>query len=278
MQTNGAKTPLALRFSTVIHGVHSPEFLRDPRGFAIKLYTQQGNYDIVGNNWPIFFIRDGMRFPEMVRSFKPNPKTGNQEWWRILDFFSNFPEATHALTWLLDDIGIPLSYRYMHGWGIHTYKMINKDGNETLFRWYFQSLLGEKGQLDDDAVQQPFSFHTTDLIEAIQRGEFPRYNVFIQTMDPAKPPTTFDPLDPTKEWPVSQYPYRKVGEIVLNENVESFFTENEQIAFAPSRMVPGVAPSNDKLLQARLFACKISIFFFFSFPLFPSLWAIFLRF
>jgi len=115
LQVNGQRTPLAIRFSTVIHGIHSPEFLRDPRGFATKFYTQEGNYDLVGNNWAVFFIRDGFRFPEMVRAFKPNPKTGNQEWWRILDFFASYPESTHALTWLLDDIGIPYSYRYMNG-------------------------------------------------------------------------------------------------------------------------------------------------------------------
>jgi len=192
----------------------------------------------------------------MVRAFKPNPKTGNQEWWRVLDFFSNFPESLHALTFLLDDIGIPLSYRHIHGWGIHTFKMINDAGNETFIRWFFEAQLGERGQLDEDAAKQPFSFHTTDLVEAIQRGEFPTYNVYLQTMDPTKPPASFDPLDPTKDWPVAQYPFRKVGEFVLNENVDSFFTENEQIAFAPSRMVPGVAPSDDKLLQARLFACE----------------------
>ena len=198
----------------------------------------------------------------MVRAFKPNPKTGNQEWWRVLDFFSNFPESLHALTFLLDDIGIPLSYRHIHGWGIHTFKMINDAGNETFIRWFFEARLGERGQLDDDATKQPFSFHTTDLVEAIQRGEFPTYDVYLQTMDPTKPPASFDPLDPTKDWPEAQYPFRKVGEFVLNENVDSFFTENEQIAFAPSRLVPGVAPSNDKLLQARLFACE----FLFSFP------------
>lgn len=133
------KTPMACRWSTVIHSVGSPEFLRDPRGFALKFYTEEGNYDIVGLNFPVFFIRDGIRFPDMIRSLKPNPVTGVQEWWRIWDFFSNFPESTHMFTFVLDDEGIPASYREMDGFGIHTYKWINKLGKEHLVRYHWKS-------------------------------------------------------------------------------------------------------------------------------------------
>jgi catalase len=254
LQTPGKTTKLAARLSTVIHSKDSPEYLRDVRGFALKLYTQQGNYDMVGNVWPVFFVRDGIRFPEMVRALKPNPRTNNQEWWRIWDFFSNYPESTHAFTFLLDDIGIPKSYRHLNGFSINTYKMVNAQGRETFFRWRIESELGEVGQLDEEACKQNFSAHSRDLMDAIDRGEFPKYNFFIQTMTEDQFPTTFDPLDATKDWPLDQFPKRKIGEMIFNENIDGFFAESESIAFAPSRMVPGIEPSDDKLLQSRLFA------------------------
>eukprot|EP00128_Syssomonas_multiformis_P012595 Colp12_sorted_trinity150504_noHs@28683 len=253
----GKETPIACRWSTVIHGRDSPEYLRDPRGFAVKFYTEEGNYDIVGLNFPVFFIRDGIRFPEMIRSLKPNPVTGVQEWWRIYDYFSNYPESTHMFTWLMDDVGIPASYRTLDGWGVHTFEWINRANNVTLVRYYFKSEQGVKS-IDDDAeaAQQHFSFHTTDLYEAIARGEFPKWTVYVQAIpqgyDISK--LDFDPLDTTKQWPESLFPMIEVGEMVFNENVRSQFLENEQIAFAPSRMVPGIAPSDEKMLQTRLFA------------------------
>jgi len=259
LSTVGKKTPVACRWSTVIHGRDSPEFLRDPRGFALKFYTQQGNYDIVGLNFPVFFIRDGIRFPEMIRSLKPNPKTGVQEWWRIWDFFSNYPESTHMFTWLMDDVGIPFSYRHLDGWGVHTYKWISKEGKETWVRYYYASAQGVKSFMNDtDAAANHFSFHTTDLYQSIQNGDYPRWKVYVQLLDPTDTQKinslSFDPLDTTKLWPENLFPYTEIGDLVFNENVNSQFLENEQIAFSPGRFVPGVEPSDDKMLQARVFA------------------------
>lgn len=166
---------MAVRFSTVIHSVGSPEFLRDPRGFAIKFYTEEGNYDIVGLSFPIFFIRDGIRFPEMIRSLKPNPVDGLQAWWRIWDFMSEYPESTHMMSWLLDDVGIPASYREIDGWGIHTYKWIATNGDATFVRYYYKSDQGVVSLDDDEAVKMPFSFATTDLFDNIEAGNFPSW-------------------------------------------------------------------------------------------------------
>lgn len=254
LQKDGQRTPIAVRFSTVIPSHSSPEFLRDPRGFAVKFYTNQGNYDVLALNWPIFFIKDGIRFPDAVHALKPNPITYNQEFWRIWDYFAHYPESMHAMTYYMDDLGIPRSYRHLNGWSINTFKMLNRQGQETLFRWHFQSLQGEEGLIEEVACQEHYSFHTLDLQNAINRGEYPRYRVMIQTMDPNVMPPDFDPLDATKEWPIDRFPLREVGELHLNENIKSFFLENEQIAFAVSRLVPGIAPTDDKLLQARLFA------------------------
>jgi len=255
LQRPGETCPIAVRFSTVINRADSPEWLRDPRGFAVKMYTKQGNYDIVANNWPVFFIRDAIRFPEAVRAMKPSPKTGRQEFWRFWDYFANFPESLHAFSYYFDDIGTPLGYRHYHGFSIDTFKFINKEGKETLFRWHFQNVMGEKGQLDQDACKQAFSAHTTELLESIEAGDYPKYNVMVQVLDPENlPPLSFDPLDITREWPTALFPFRKVGEFVLNENIQGIFAENEQIAFSPSRMVPGIGPSDDKSLQGRLIA------------------------
>jgi len=252
----GKITPIALRFSTVIHSKGSPEFLRDPRGFAIKFYTTDGNYDIVGLNFPVFFIRDAIRFPEMIRCLKPNPVNGLQEWWRIWDWFSAYPESLHMFTHLLDDIGIPASYREMNGHGVHTYKWINSLGNEIYVRYFFQSEQGVRSLLDEEAILQPFSFATADLYTNIKNGNFPSWRVYYQILpiQPNYPDLTFDPLDTTKEWPFSKLPIRPLGRIVLNENVNNDFLENEQSAFSPGRMVPGIAPSADKMLQGRIFA------------------------
>lgn len=255
LQNPGDTIPCAVRFSTVINSKDSPEWLRDPRGFALKLYTNQGNLDIVSINWPVFFIRDGIRFPDAIRALKPSPKTGRQEWWRIYDYFANYPESVHAFTYLLDDIGTPLGFKHYNGFSINTFKFINKEGKEMLFRWHFQNVMGEKGQLDQDACRQQFSSHSTEIMESIENGDYPKYNLMIQVLDPENtPPLNFDPLDSTREWPTPLFPYRKVGEFILNENIQSVFSENEQIAFSPHRMVPGIEASDDKLLQARLIA------------------------
>eukprot|EP00301_Raphidiophrys_heterophryoidea_P020422 c5117_g1_i1.p1 GENE.c5117_g1_i1~~c5117_g1_i1.p1 ORF type:complete len:557 (-),score=134.50 c5117_g1_i1:67-1701(-) len=254
----GKATPVACRWSTVIHSVGSPEFLRDPRGFAVKFYTQQGNYDIVGLSFPVFFIRDGIRFPDMIRSLKPNPRTGVQEWWRIWDYFSNYPESLHMFTWLMDDVGIPLSYRHLDGWGVHTFKWLNAIGQSTLVRYYWKSHQGVKSLDDDDAVKQPFSFATTDLYESIETGDFPQWTLYVQRIPESNSTfinsLPFDVLDTTKQWPTDIIPLEEVGVVTFNQNVNSQFLENEQIAFSPGRLVPGIEPSDEKMLQTRVFA------------------------
>jgi len=252
-------TPIAVRFSTVIHSKGSPEYLRDPRGFSMKLYTQEGNYDVVGLNFPIFFIRDALRFPEMIRSLKPNPKTGIQEWWRIWDYFSHYPESVHMFSWLLSDIGIPMNYRTMDGWGIHTYKWISQDNNQTLVRYYWKSHQGVHGFPSDEAAAQiHFSNHTADLYEAIEELNGPKWTWCVQMIDPDNQEyidsLDFDILDTTKEWPRDVIPCTDIGEFTLNKNVDSQYLENEQIAFSPGRYVPGIEASDEKMLQGRMFA------------------------
>ncbi|KAA8496074.1 Catalase isozyme 2 [Porphyridium purpureum] len=254
----GVKTPVALRFSTVVHSRHSPETLRDPRGFAVKFYTREGNWDMVGNNMPVFFIRDGIKFPDMVHAFKPNPRTEDQEWWRILDFLSHHPESCHMLTFLLDDVGIPKNYRMMKGAGVHTFRFVNKAGKATYVKFHWLPKAGEHSLLDDEAakvVGDDFSHATHDLIRSIEQGNFPEWTLCIQTMDPATENNyDFDPLDVTKTWPEDKFPLQPVGRLVLNRNVDNQFLENEQIAFSPALVVPGITYSDDKLLQTRLFS------------------------
>lgn len=255
LQNVGQTTPLAVRFSTVIHPKASPEFLRDPRGFAIKFYTSSGNYDFVGINFPVFFIRDGIRFPDLIRSFKPDPLNGQQTWWRIWDFLSYTPESLHMLTFLLDDVGIPLSYRFMHGNGVHAYKWINANNQQVLVKYHWECLQGEQNLQDDEAILQGFSFATFDLYNATQNGNYPQWKLQVQMMpvQDSYPNLAFDPLDPTVEWPLDQFPYIDVGTMTLNETGHDFY-DNEQSAFSPSRFIPGITASNDKLLQARLFS------------------------
>jgi len=254
----GVRTPVAVRFSTVTHSRHSPETLRDPRGFATKFYTREGNWDLVGNNFPVFFIRDGIKFPDLIHAFKPNPRTERQEWWRIFDFLSHHPESCHMLTFHLDDVGIPKNYRTMIGSGVNTFRLINKEGKDTYVKFHWVPKLGEQSLLDDEAEivgGKDFSHATHDLIESIDAGDYPEYTMCIQTMDPAtENDYDFDPLDDTKIWPEDMFPKRPVGRLVLNKNVDNFFLESEQIAFCPGVMVPGIYASDDKMLQTRIFS------------------------
>eukprot|EP00188_Purpureofilum_apyrenoidigerum_P001465 Plantae.Rhodophyta-Purpureofilum_apyrenoidigerum.ctg18029.p1 GENE.Plantae.Rhodophyta-Purpureofilum_apyrenoidigerum.ctg18029~~Plantae.Rhodophyta-Purpureofilum_apyrenoidigerum.ctg18029.p1 ORF type:complete len:509 (+),score=90.91 Plantae.Rhodophyta-Purpureofilum_apyrenoidigerum.ctg18029:52-1527(+) len=254
----GSRTPLAVRFSTVIHSRHSPETLRDPRGFSVKFYTKEGNWDLVGNNFPVFFVRDGMKFPDMVHALKPNPRTEAQEWWRIWDFFSHHPESAHMFTFLLDDLGIPKDYRHMRGSGVHTFSMLNKQGKQTYVKFHWLPTCGEVNMMDDESIPvggKDFSHATHDLIENIDQGNFPEWKFYIQTMDPStENDYDFDPLDATKIWPEDRFPLMEIGRIVLNKNVDNQFLENEQIAFSPSLVVPGISYTQDKLLQTRLFS------------------------
>ncbi|KAJ6773413.1 CATALASE [Salix purpurea] len=213
LRAPGVQTPVIVRFSTVIHERGSPETLRDPRGFAVKFYTREGNFDLVGNNFPVFFVRDGMKFPDMVHALKPNPKSHIQENWRILDFFSHHPESLHMFSFLFDDLGVPQDYRHMEGAGVNTYTLINK------------------------------------------LATIPSGNCFIQTIDPDHEDRfDFDPLDVTKIWPEDILPLQPVGRLVLNKNIDNFFAENEQLAFCPAIVVPGIYYSDDKLLQTRIFS------------------------
>nr|QFR98607.1 catalase [Chlamydomonas sp. ICE-L] len=258
LRAPGVQTPIIARFSTVVHERGSPETLRDPRGFAVKFYTREGNYDMVGNNMPVFFIRDGMKFPDMVHAFKPNPKNHQQEGWRIMDFLSHHPESAHMLTFLLDDVGIPKCYRTMPGFGVHAFKMINKVGRETLVKFHWIPKQGTHSLMDDEAVIVGGTNHshaTKDLYDAIAGGDYPEWTLMIQTMDPAdQDKFDFDPLDVTKTWCENLFPLQPVGRMVLNRNPDNFFNDNEQLAFAPSLVVPGITYSDDKMLQTRIFS------------------------
>lgn len=255
--TKGTKTPVFVRFSTVIHGNHSPETLRDPRGFATKFYTSEGNWDLVGNNLPIFFIRDAIKFPDMVHSLKPDPATNIQDSNRFFDFFSHIPESTHMLTRLYSDLGTPASYRTMDGNGVHAYKFVNDKGEYRYVKFHWKSQQGQKnlnGLAEIERMQgKDFNHLSRDLIEAIKKKDFPKWDLFIQVLEPAQLASfEFDPLDATKIWP--DVPERKIGTMVLNRNPDNVFQETEQSGFAPSNLVPGIEPSEDRLLQGRIFS------------------------
>ncbi|MFS0918711.1 catalase [Brevibacillus sp. 179-C 1.1 NHS] len=255
----GKKTPVFVRFSTVIHGTHSPETLRDPRGFAVKFYTEDGNWDLVGNNLKVFFIRDAMKFPDLVHAFKPDPVTNIQDVERIFDFISNTPEAMHMITFLFSPWGIPANYRQMQGSGVNTYKWVNNEGKAVLVKYHWQPLTqGIKNltQRQAEEVQgKNFNHATQDLYEAIERGEYPEWEMCVQIMsDDDHPELDFDPLDPTKIWPEDQFPFLPVGKMVLNKNPDNYFAEVEQAAFGTGVLVDGLDFSDDKLLQGRTFS------------------------
>ncbi|KAF7141503.1 hypothetical protein RHSIM_Rhsim06G0006600 [Rhododendron simsii] len=258
LRAPGVQTPVIVRFSTVIHERGSPETLRDPRGFAVKFYTREGNFDLVGNNFPVFFVRDGMKFPDMVHALKPNPKSHIQENWRILDFFSHHPESLHMFSFLFDDLGIPQDYRHMEGSGVNTYTLINKAGKVQYVKFHWKPTCGVKCLLEDEAIKVGGSNHshaTKDLYDSIAVGNYPEWKLFIQTIDPDHEDRfDFDPLDVTKTWPEDILPLQPVGRLVLNKNIDNFFAENEQLAFCPALIVPGVYYSDDKLLQTRIFS------------------------
>jgi catalase len=254
--TKGAETPVFVRFSTVIHGNHSPETLRDPRGFATKFYTSEGNWDLVGNNLPIFFIRDAIKFPDMVHSLKPAPDTNIQDPNRYFDFFSLVPESTHMLTRVYSDLGTPKSYRTMDGNGVHAYKFINAAGQVNYVKFHWKSLQGEQNLTGAEATAvqgKDFNHLSSDLIAAINRKDFPRWDLYVQVLKPEQlGGFDFDALDPTKIW--TGVAETKVGTMTLNRNPANIFQETEQSAFAPSNLVPGIEASEDRLLQGRIFS------------------------
>lgn len=254
----GKRTDVAVRFSTVIHGKGSPETARDPRGFAVKFYTEQGNYDIVGNNLPVFFIRDAIKFPDMVHSLKPSPITNKQDPNRFFDFFSHIPEATNMLTRVYSDYGTPLGHQYMNGSSVHGFKWINNQQEVVYVKYSWVTKQGEKNLTAKQAMIQQgkdWQHATVSLFNAIKNKQYPQWDLYIQIIKPGDL-NKFDfwPLDATKDWPADKIKKVKIGTMTLNRNPVNYFQEVESIAFSPGSLIPGVEPSEDKLLQGRLFS------------------------
>lgn len=249
----GKDTPVFVRFSTVIHPSGSPEGLRDPHGFAVKFYTDQGNWDLVGNNLPIFFIRDAIQFPDMIHSLKPSPVTNKQDPNRLFEFFAGTPEATNMLVHVYSNLGTPASYRTMDGNGVHAFKLVNAQGQTVFAKFRWISHQGVKSLTGDAASKAPFNFLTDDLYGEINAGHFPVWDLMVQTMTAEElGKLSYNPFDDTKEW--LGVPFRKIGEMTLNKVPENFFRWTEQSAFAPANMVPGIEASPDRMLQGRLFS------------------------
>lgn len=258
-QEKGKQTPVFVRFSTVGHPSGSPETLRDPRGFAVKFYTEDGNWDLVGNNLKIFFIRDAMKFPDLIHSQKPDPSTNIQSGERIFDFIANTPEATHMATFLFSPWGIPANYRQMQGSGVNTYKWVNKDGEAVIVKYHWepikQGIRNLTQQQAEEIQAKNFNHATQDLYEAIERGDFPEWELNVQIMsDDEHPELDFDPLDDTKLWPREQFPWIPVGKMTLNRNPVDYFNEVELSAFGTGVLVDGLEFSDDKMLQGRTFS------------------------
>ncbi|WP_436773549.1 catalase [Yinghuangia sp. YIM S09857] len=254
----GRRTEVFARFSTVAGNLGAADAVRDPRGFALKFYTQQGNYDLVGNNTPVFFIKDPSKFPDFIHTQKRDPYTGIQEADNVWDFWSLSPEVTHQVTWLFGDRGIPASYRHMDGFSSHTYQWVNADGAAFWVKYHFKTDQGIRNLTADEAAAiagvDPDS-HQRDLREAIDAGRFPSWTLKVQVMPVEEAAAyRFNPFDLTKVWPHADYPLIEVGRLVLDRNPENVFAEVEQAAFSPANFVPGIGPSPDKMLQGRLFA------------------------
>jgi len=254
----GSTTPVFVRFSSVTNNSHSPETLRDPRGFATKFYTADGNWDLVGNNFPTFFIRDAIKFPDMVHAFKTDPRTNLDDDTRRMDFLSYHPESIQTLTRLYSNYGTPAGYRFMDGSSVHAYKLVNDEGQVHYVKFNWKSQQGVKN-LDPKEVQEmqgrDYSHMTRDLIGAIEKGDYPKWDLYLQVVKPEElAKFEFDPLDATKIWPEALVPSQKIGTMVLNRNPDNVFQETEQVAMAPSNIVPGIEPSEDRLLQGRLFS------------------------
>ena len=258
LNTVGKRTEVFLRFSTVADNLGGADAVRDPRGFALKFYTEEGNYDLVGNNTPVFFIKDPIKFPDFIHSQKRDPFTGKQEPDNVWDFWAHAPEATHQVTWLMGDRGIPASYRHMNGYGSHTYQWTNAEGEAFFVKYHFKTNQGVRSlsteQARELAGKDPNS-HQTDLLQAIERGVNPSWTLYAQIMPAAEAAGyRFNPFDLTKVWPHADYPLIEVGVLELNRNPDNYHAEVEQAAFSPANVVPGVGYSPDKMLQFRLFS------------------------
>lgn len=253
----GKQTEMFARFSTVAGERGAADAERDIRGFALKFYTEQGNWDMVGNNTPVFFMRDPRKFPDLNKAVKRDPRTNLRSPTYNWDFWTLLPEALHQVTIVMSDRGIPDGYRHMHGFGSHTYSLINANNERFWVKFHFKTQQGIKNLTDDEAekiVGKDRESSQRDLYDAIERGDFPKWTLYIQVMpeaDAEKVP--YHPFDLTKVWPKADYPLIEVGFFELNRNPENYFLDVEQAAFAPNNVVPGIGFSPDRMLQARLF-------------------------
>lgn len=255
LQNLGQKTEVFLRFSTVGGGQDSSDYARDPRGFAVKFYTKQGNLDIVGNNTPVFFLNDPIKFPDFIHSQKKDPRTNLPNPANAFEFWANHPQSLHQMTILMSERGIPASLRHIHGFSSHTLSFYNSKGERFWIKWHFKTNQGIKTLTNEEAAKMPAYGAQQDLVDAIDRGDYPSWTVKIQIMTEAEAKTyRINPFDLTKVWSHKDYPLIEIGQLELNRNVHNYFAETEQSAFAPSNLVPGVGASPDKMLQARLLA------------------------
>ena len=262
LQDPAVRTPVFVRFSTVVGSRGSSDTVRDVRGFATKFYTEEGVFDLVGNNMPVFFIQDGHKFPDLVHAIKPMPdnempqaSAAHDTFW---DFASLMPEASHMLMWVLSDRALPRSYRMMEGFGVHTFRWVDDRGDGRFIKWHWRPLLGTASLVWDEtqkiAGKDP-DFNRRDLWEAIEMGDYPEYELCVQVLDEKDEHRfDFDILDATKIWPEADVPLTRVGKMTLNRNPDNFFSETEQVAFHPGHVVPGIDFTNDPLLQGRLFS------------------------
>jgi len=262
LQDPDHKTPVFVRFSTVVGSRGSSDLARDVRGFAVKFYTEEGNFDLVGNNIPVFFIQDGVKFPDLVHAIKPEPHreipqaaSAHDTFW---DFISLMPESLHMIMWVMSDRAIPRSYRMMEGFGVHTFRFVNEKGKSRFVKFHWKPVLGVHSVVWDEAQKisglDP-DFHRRDLWEAIENGDFPEWELGVQIVEEKdEQKFDFDLLDATKLIPEELVPVRRIGKLTLNRNPENFFAETEQVAFHPGHVVSGIDFSNDPLLQGRLFS------------------------
>ncbi|MEN6634019.1 MAG: catalase, partial [Candidatus Polarisedimenticolia bacterium] len=254
----GKKTDLIVRFSTVAGEAGAADAERDVRGFAVKFYTEEGNWDLVGNNTPVFFVRDPMKFPDFIHTQKRHPRTNLRSTTAMWDFWSLCPESLHQVTILFSDRGIPLSPRFMNGYGSHTYSLWNARGERFWTKFHFKTQQGHRfltNREAEEVVGRTRESYQEDLYGAIERGEYPRWTLSVQIMpelDAEKTP--YNPFDLTKVWPHADYPLIEVGVMELDRNPENYFAEIEQLALSPSNVVPGIGFSPDKMLQARVFS------------------------
>jgi catalase len=264
LQDPSVKTPVFARFSTVTGFRGSADTVRDVRGFSVKFYTEEGNYDFVGNNIPVFFIQDGIKFPDLVHAIKPEPHNempqaaaAHDNFW---DFISLMPESMHMIMWILSDRSIPKSYRMMQGFGVHTFRFVNEQGKARFVKLHWKPLLGVHSVVWDEAQKlagKDPDYHRRDLWEAIEMGDYPEYELGVQIIEEEDEfKFDFDLLDPTKMIPEEIVPVKAIGKMVLNRNPENFFAETEQVAFSPARIVPGIDFSNDPVLQSRIFSYR----------------------